>query len=107
MSPCRATTARLFERLCNEEPAQIIDQFNFGSSGFENAYSDVIGGAPDGTNAISGTLITPFGDFNIPTTCDAAAVFDASNFAPAASTDWLAALEADWTTPVTDFGALL
>ncbi|WP_292980326.1 hypothetical protein [Mycobacterium sp.] len=96
----------LFDRVYNGDVAQVIDQFNFGSSGFENVYSDVVGGAPDGSNAITDTFVTPFGDFSIPTLYDAAAVFDAGNFAPAAATDWVSALDADWSTLVTDFGAL-
>ena len=96
----------LLDRIYNGEVVQVIDQFNFGSSGFENAYSDVVGGAPDGSNLITDTFITPFGDFNIPTLYDAAAVLDASNFYPAAATDWVTALDADWSTLVTDFSAL-
>lgn len=95
----------LFERISNGAPFQIIDELKL-SSGVENIYTDFVGAGANGTNSITDTLITPFGDFNIPTTFDAATVFDASNFAPAAATDWVAALDADWTTLVTDFSAL-
>jgi hypothetical protein len=102
----------LFERIFNGEPTQIVDQLNFGS-GWENAYDDIIGGGANGTNSITDTLITPFGDFNIPTDYDAAAVFDPSNFSPVAEvasaldpSSFAAALDADWTTFVTDLAAL-
>lgn len=44
------------------------DVMNFGM-GFENVYRDILGadGAP---NAIVDEFVTPFGDFNIPTTID-------------------------------------
>ncbi len=45
----------------------IFDFTNFGG-GYENEYSDVVGTQ----DAITDTFITPFGDFNIPTTFDAA-----------------------------------
>jgi hypothetical protein len=46
-----------------------FDFTNFGG-GFENEYSDIIGtlGAP---NTITDVFITPFGNFDIPTTFDA------------------------------------
>ncbi len=48
----------------------IFDFTNFGG-GYENEYSDI----PAGPDAITDTFITPFGDFNIPTTFDALALF--------------------------------
>jgi hypothetical protein len=51
-------------------------------------------------------VFTPFGNFDIPTTFDAAALEFGAPAAGAAATDWPAALDADWTTLVTDFGAL-
>jgi hypothetical protein len=75
-------------------------------------YTDYIGTGPDGTNTITDTFVTPFGDFNIPTTYDAAAYFPTPLGAAALDTDFTdftgfaAALDADWTTLVTDFGAL-
>jgi hypothetical protein len=53
----------------------IFDFASFGG-GFGNEYSDIIGVGPGGANAIADTFITPFGDFNIPTTFDAAALLD-------------------------------
>jgi hypothetical protein len=50
----------------------IFDFTNFGG-GFENEYSDIDGtvGTMVAPNTITDTFITPFGDFNIPTTFDA------------------------------------
>jgi hypothetical protein len=76
----------------------VFDITNFGG-GFENYYTDLAGLGPNGAGDISDTFYTPFGHFDIPVTFDAAAL-------PAAATDWTAALDADWTTLVTDFSAL-
>lgn len=100
----------------NSHLPTFIDELKFGS-GFENVYTDSVGTGPDGANSISDTLITPFGEFNIPTTFDAATVLDLGNFTPLAGssaaslletdfTSFAAALDADWTTLVTDFSAL-
>lgn len=52
----------------------VYDVMNFGN-GFENIYTDIPGA--DGTaNSITDTLVTPFGDFNIPTDFDAAGLLD-------------------------------
>jgi hypothetical protein len=88
-------------------PVYIIDDLSFGN-GYDNVYADVIGSGPDGTNAISDTLVTPFGNFDIPTTFDALE-FAAPLGAAALDTDFssfAAALDADWTTLVADFSAL-
>jgi hypothetical protein len=47
----------------------VIDVANYGS-GFETVYSDLI--SSTGASVISDTVVTPFGDFAIPTTFDAA-----------------------------------
>jgi hypothetical protein len=47
----------------------VIDVANYGS-GFESVYSDLI--SSTGVNVITDTVVTPFGDFTIPTTFDAA-----------------------------------
>jgi hypothetical protein len=47
----------------------IFDYTTFGD-GFGNEYSDIVS-AVVGQNTITDTFITPFGDFNIPTTFDA------------------------------------
>ncbi|MDD7813125.1 hypothetical protein PP713_11185 [Mycobacterium sp. CSUR Q5927] len=47
---------------------------NFGN-GFENIYT-AIPGADGAASTITDTLSTPFGDFNIPTDFDAAALLD-------------------------------
>jgi hypothetical protein len=75
--------------------------------GYENIYVDLPGLGAGGANEITDTLVTPFGNFDIPITFDAVA--------PAAAADWTAlldpsgfaaALDADWTTLVADFTAL-
>ena len=47
---------------------------NYGH-GYELVYSDLVGAGSGGDNLITQTLVTPFGDFNIPTTYDASAVY--------------------------------
>jgi hypothetical protein len=83
----------------------IVDIWNLGG-GYENVYTDLVGLGTGGANEITDTVITPFGDFNIPTTFDAAALDFGAPAVGAAATDWAAALDADWTTLVTDFSAL-
>ena len=66
-----------------------FDDLTFGtssSSAITNVYSDVVGASG---NTITDTLDTPWGDFNIPTTFDAAFFLDAENGfdAPAAAAD--------------------
>jgi hypothetical protein len=65
-----------------------------------------VGLGTGGGNEITDTVVTPFGNFDIPTTFDAAALDFAAPAAASAATDWTAALDADWTTLVTDFSAL-
>jgi hypothetical protein len=55
------------------ETGSVFDVANFGS-GFENIYSDLVGAGTNGTNLITDVFDTPFGDFDIPTTFDAAAL---------------------------------
>lgn len=50
----------------------VLDVTNFGG-GFENVYSDLALEGTAGTNVITDTFDTPFGDFNIPTDYDATA----------------------------------
>jgi len=50
----------------------VFDTFTFGDSGFENIYSD-LAATTGGGDVISDTFVTPFGDFTIPATIDAAA----------------------------------
>ncbi|MBV8293673.1 MAG: hypothetical protein JOY55_18025, partial [Mycobacterium sp.] len=50
----------------------VVDIFTFGDSGFENIYSD-LASTTAGGDVISDTFVTPFGDFTIPATIDAAA----------------------------------
>lgn len=52
----------------------VYDVMNFGN-GFQNIYTD-IPGADGAANSITDTLVTPFGDFNIPTDFDAAGLLD-------------------------------
>jgi hypothetical protein len=51
----------------------VFEVDNYGH-GYELVYSDLVGAGTDGHNLYTDTLVTPFGDFNIPTTYDAAAV---------------------------------
>ena len=51
----------------------MLDTANF-RNGFENVYTDLVGEGPNGTNLIADMFNTPFGDFLIPTTFDAAAL---------------------------------
>lgn len=51
----------------------VFDTTNFGS-GFENVYTDLVGAGTSGGNLITDVFDTPFGDFAIPTTFDAAAL---------------------------------
>ena len=57
----------------------VIDVANFGS-GFETVYSDLISSTR--SNVITDTFVTPFGDFAIPTTFDAASGLLADTIAP-------------------------
>lgn len=54
----------------------VFDTANFGN-GFQNIYTDLVGEGANGTNLITDTFDTPFGDFVIPTSFDAAALIDA------------------------------
>jgi hypothetical protein len=83
----------------------VIDIWNLGG-GYENVYTDLAGLGTGGANEITDTVVTPFGNFDIPTTFDAAALDFGAPAVGAAATDWAAALDADWTTLVTDFSAL-
>jgi hypothetical protein len=59
----------------------VFDTYSFGDGGFENIYSDLPSASG---NLISDTLVTPFGDFTIPVTLDAAAAvsaYDATDIA--------------------------
>jgi hypothetical protein len=47
---------------------------NYGH-GYELVYSDLVGAGSGGDNLITETWVTPFGDFNVPTTYDASAVY--------------------------------
>lgn len=42
----------------------VFDTLNFGN-GFENFYSDLVGAGINGTNVITDTLVTPFGDVDL------------------------------------------
>lgn len=73
----------------------VYDVANFGN-GFENIYTD-IPGADGGSGTITDTLVTPFGDFNIPTDFDAAALLD-----PGDAFTGLSAVGADAAAGATD-----
>jgi hypothetical protein len=57
----------------------VFDISSYGDSGFETVYSDLASTTP-GADVISETLVTPFGDFAMPTTFDAAAGLAADSF---------------------------
>lgn len=59
----------------------VFDITNFGG-GFENFYSDLVGAGTNGANLISDMFDTPFGDFAIPVTYDAAADVIAGSYFP-------------------------
>ena len=56
----------------------VFDFYTFGDGSFENIYSDLP--SPSG-NVITDTLVTPFGDIDIPTTFDATAEIHDANIA--------------------------
>jgi hypothetical protein len=51
----------------------VFEVDNYGH-GYELVYSDLVGAGTGDHNLITETLVTPFGDFNIPTTYDASSV---------------------------------
>jgi hypothetical protein len=76
----------------------VIDELSLGS-GFENVYIDSVGTGLEGQNVITDTFYTPFGDFNLPITIDAAIPSE-----PAAA---LAAVDpVDFTHLLAEFGSL-
>ncbi|MGB8206927.1 MAG: hypothetical protein WCF69_04845 [Mycobacterium sp.] len=71
----------------------VFDVSNYGY-GYKNIYSDIVS-TTGGPNTITDTFVTPFGDFNVPDTYDAAAALasdSSQNFADPAAP---AALSAD------------
>ncbi|WP_343572658.1 hypothetical protein [Mycobacterium sp.] len=56
----------------------MIDVANYGY-GFETVYSDLV--SPTGSSVITDTIVTPFGDFALPTTFDAASGLTADTIA--------------------------
>lgn len=56
-----------------------FDTANYGH-GFENVYSDLVGTGSGGTNTIADTVVTPFGNIEIPTPFDATAALQAADF---------------------------
>ena len=57
----------------------VFDTFTFGNGGYENIYTD-LASTTVGGDVISDTLVTPFGDFTIPATIDAAAGLASDSF---------------------------
>ena len=62
-------------------PAQgsFFDTLNYGN-GVENVYTDLAGTGLGSTNTISDTVVTPFGNFTMPTTFDATAALQPAEF---------------------------
>ena len=58
----------------------VIETTTFGDSGFGNVYFDLASATPGG-DVISDTVLTPFGDFTIPSSLDAAAGLAVDMFA--------------------------
>ena len=50
----------------------VFETVTFGHSGFENLYTDIVS-TTGGADAITDTLVTPLGDFPLPTLLDAIA----------------------------------
>jgi hypothetical protein len=72
----------------------------FSAFGYENVYSDVV--TNGATNTITDTLVTPFGDFNIPVSFSATDALTAAEYLfPAGST----AVDAATALNPADFGA--
>jgi hypothetical protein len=83
----------------------LYDVTSFGN-GFANDYYDYagIGGQPD---SIGDTFVTPFGDFNIPTTFDALAFTSGTAAAEAVDpSNFASVLDADFTSLLTELGSL-
>jgi hypothetical protein len=78
----------------------VIDEMSFGN-GFENVYIDSVGTALDGQNVISDTFYTPFGDFNLPITIDAAIPSE-----PIAAAAFVDPGDFDFTHLLSEFGSL-
>lgn len=78
----------------------VIDEMSFGS-GFENVYIDSVGTGLDGQNVITDTFYTPFGDFNLPISIDAAIPSEPDAAAALATVDPL-----DFTHLLAEFSAL-
>ncbi len=57
----------------------VFDAYTYVGSGFETVYSDLASTTP-GAEVVSETFVTPFGDFTLPTTLDAAAGLAADMF---------------------------
>jgi hypothetical protein len=55
------------------EVGSVFDTLNFGS-GFENVYTDLVGAGANGANLVTDVFDTPFGDFTVPITFDAASL---------------------------------
>lgn len=72
----------------------VFDTYTYGYSGFETIYSDLTSATPGGPDTITEILVTPFGDFTLPNTLDAAAGLAVNLLAdPAAAVDPSAALD--------------
>ncbi len=83
VTPSALAVARAQPLLVSVNPndptiGSVFDTDNYGN-GFENVYSDVVG-TGGAANTITDTFQTPFGNFNIPTTFDAAEASSAAHF---------------------------
>jgi hypothetical protein len=56
-----------------------FDTTSYGND-VENQYTDLVGTGANGTNTITDTFVTPFGNINIPTTFDATEALQAADF---------------------------
>ena len=77
------------------EVGSVFEVDNYGH-GYELVYSDLVGAGTGGQNLYTDTLVTPFGDYTIPTSYDAASVLanesSASPTSAASSSSMLADL---------------
>jgi hypothetical protein len=88
------------------EPNSVIDVTNFGG-GYENIYADIAAYQIPGTvtppDSITDTLVTPFGDFNVPVSFVADPFDPILSASPGAATDFVTSLDADWAALVALF----
>jgi len=73
----------------------VFEDYNYGN-GLEQIYSDVAGAGAGGTNEITDTYVTPFGDFSFPDSYDASVNLTSDSYAASSTSvsDLLSGLDA-------------